>query len=217
MSTINGTKLLTNKDRDKLINFNKLSYADKSKLKESNPTKYEYLIYLREQDAENKKVISHFQYRKSTSIYNKRLIKSINPAFFITIKYIDNVAVSHERAQHLFEGIRYELTKDRPYKLIHYIEQGQDKSFHSHIFLSSLKGKHKPNQIVWLSARLEEYAQTNRFSIANGSDDNPSILVELFDQEVLNIPKEKRSHYVNKTSNRNYLSLDINNSYITPC
>jgi hypothetical protein len=215
INRIDGTKLLTNRDKDKLGKFNNSSYMDKMKLKESNPTKYQYLIHLKEQDAENKKVISHLQYRKSVSIYNKQLVQSINPVFFVTIKYVDNVAFSPERVQHLFEGIKYEITREKPYRIIHYIEMGEDGSFHSHLFLSSLKHKQKPNQMKWLSAKLDEFVQTNKYSIATGSDDNPSVLVELYDAD--STKPNTRSHYVNKTSNRQYLSVDLTNSDITIC
>jgi hypothetical protein len=39
MNRINGTKLLTQRDKDKLLKFNNLSYTDKLKLKQNNPTK----------------------------------------------------------------------------------------------------------------------------------------------------------------------------------
>lgn len=215
MNSVTGTKLLTQREKSRLERFNDLSYVDKMKLKQSDPIKYEYLIHLKEQDLENKVVISHKQYRKSVSIYNRQLVNSIDPAFFITIKYIDSVATYPERVIKLFEGIKYSITKDRPYKLIHYIEEGQDGSYHSHVFLSSIKHKQKQSQIKWLSAKFDDFIKFNKYSIANGSDDNPAVLVELFDNEILNIPKSNRSHYVNKTSNRNYLSLDIENSNIT--
>jgi hypothetical protein len=214
MNSITGTKLLTQREKMKLERFNDLSYVGKMKLKQSDPIKYEYLIHLKEQDLENKIVISHKQYRKSVSIYNRQLVNSIDPAFFITIKYIDSVAATPDRVIKLFGGIKYSITKDRPYKLIHYIERGQDGSYHSHAFLSSIKSKHRPTQIKWLKAKFDEFIKFNKYSIANGSDDNPAVLVELFDDEILNIPKSNRSHYVNKTSNRNYLSLDLTNSDI---
>jgi hypothetical protein len=212
MTTINGTKLLTQRDKDKLGKFNLLSYTDKSKLKQNNPTKYQYLISLRIQDLENRKVISHLQYRKEVSNYNKQIVNSIDPVFFITMKYIDSVAISHERVQHLFEGIKHELTREKPYKLIHYIEKGQDSSYHSHLFLSSIKHKQKHTQMVWLQSKLDEYAQTNKFSIATGSDKNPSVLVELYNADTSR--PNTRSHYVNKTSNRQYFSLDLKNTDI---
>jgi hypothetical protein len=213
---MNGTKILSIIDKNRLAKFNLLSYNSKQQLKISNPTKYATLIHLSEQQYENNKIISHLQYRKSVNQYNKKLIDSINPAFFITIKYIDQIATSPERVIKLFEQIKYEIQRTRPYKFVHYIEQGQDKSYHSHVFVSSIKHKQKHTQIDWLKAKLNEYAETNRFSIATGSEDNPSILVEIFEQADWNRPNT-RSHYCSKTTHRQYLSLDIENSYLPKC
>jgi hypothetical protein len=214
---VTGTRLLTIREKNRLEKFNELSYVNKMKLKQDNITKYLNCIYLKEQNYENKVVISHQQYRKSTSLYNRKLVNSIYPAFFITIDYIDSIASSPERVIKLFEGIKYSITKDNDYKLIHYIEMGADNSCHSHLFLSSLKSKHKSKQIKSLQSKFDDFIKINKFGIANGSDDNPSVLIELFDDGILNIPKSRRSHYVNKTSNRNYLSLDLENSYIPKC
>jgi hypothetical protein len=213
-NTITGTKLLSHREQNQLKKFNNLSYSDKQQLKYSNPEKYLKCIQLIEQQHENQKIISHHQYRKSASIYNKKIVESINPAFFITIKYIDSIATSHERVVKLFEGIKYHITKDKPCKLIHYIEKGQDNSYHSHIFVSSLKHKQKPKQLKWLHDKFNEFIAVNKFSIATGSMDNPSVLLELFDEEILNKPKSSRNHYVSKQNTRQYLSIDITNSDI---
>lgn len=210
---INGTKILSTIDKNRLAKFNLLTYNERQNLKQNNPTKYADYIYLKEQQHENEKVISHQQYRKSTNQYNKQLIESISPAFFITIKYIDQIATSPERVIKLFCSFKYELARAKPYKFVHYIEKGIGGSYHSHVFCSSIKHKQKHTQIEWMKATLTEYSQTNRFSIATGSEDNPSILVELFEQAEWNKPNT-RNHYCSKTSTRQYLSLDIENSDI---
>jgi hypothetical protein len=206
---ITGYRKLTLAENRNLSKFNSLNYEQKDKLKNNNYEKYQYLISLKEQSLENGIIISHNNYRKENLKYNKQIVESINPAFFITLKYIDSVATSNDKVASIFESIKYEIKRIKQYKFIHYIEQGDSGSFHSHIFVSTIKNKQKESQILWLKNQLIEYQKLNKFAIANGED---SIDVQLYDDKELKLKQKLRVSYVNKMVSRNYMSLDIKNS-----
>ena len=206
---ITGYRKLTLTENRNLSKFNSLNYEQKDKLKSYNIERYNYLIQLKEQSLENAVVISHNNYRNENLKYNKQIVESVNPAFFITLKYIDSVASSSERVASIFESIKYEITRTKQYKFVHYIEEGAGGSFHSHIFISTIKSKHKDNQILWLKSQLIEYQKLNKFAIANGED---SIDVRLYDDKELKLKQDLRVSYVNKTVSRSYMSLDITNT-----
>lgn len=203
------SKLLTTIEKEKLLNFNNLTYVTKEKLKSTNIKKYNNLILLQEKFNESKVVISHKKYKTASINYNNKIATSINPQFFITIKYIDSVASSPERVVSMFSNIKYELTRTRDYKFQHYVEQGIDGSFHSHILVSGLKNKSNELQIEWFIKQLNNYKKLNKYSITNAED---SIDVRLFNNKELAIPIAKRVSYVSKQDNRNYLSLDLINT-----
>jgi hypothetical protein len=206
---VTGYKKLTQKQRRKLDKFIILNYEKKNKLKENNVAKYNHLINLLEQSIENRALISHKNYRSENQKYDKQIVELVNPAFFISINYQDSVASTIERVASKFASIKCELRQSKDYKFVHYIEQGDNGNYHSHIFVSTIKSKRKSTQIVWLYEQLVHYQKINKFAIANGTD---SIDVRLYDDKRLNLKKELRVSYANKTSNKNHLSLDINNS-----
>lgn len=208
MDKITGFKKLASRDKARLSKFRSLTYADKEKLKLTNIEKYNHLLHLIEQDHENRTVLSHNQYRNSTNILSRKIVKSVNPAFFITIKYIDRIAIDPERVSKIFGDIKHEIQRTRNYKFVHYIEQGNDKSYHSHIFVSNLKNKQKPKQIEWLKEKLVELQNTDKYSIANAES---SVKVDLYDDVEKNLPVSKRTSYVVKQDRKQYLSLDITN------
>jgi hypothetical protein len=215
MSKISGFRKLTKREDIQLSKFNKLTYSEKEKIRLGDPNKYQSLISLVEQHNENQVIISHKQYRKSIDNYNHNIVKSINPIFFITIKYIDGAAIDVNRVGKAFENIKYELTRSNNYKFIHYIEKGKDGTYHSHIFISGIKGKHKNLQLKHLEATIKNYQRLNKFSISNADS---SIDVRLFNDEIFNhdnkFTTKSRSNYCTKQVTKQYLSLDIQNSDI---
>jgi hypothetical protein len=209
MTEVAGFKKLISRDEAKLSKFRSSTYADKEKLKLTNIEKYNHLLHLIEQDHENKTVLSHHQYRNSTAIFSREIAESINPAFFVTIKYIDRIATDPERVSKIFGDIKYEIQRTKDYKFLHYIEQGSDKSYHSHIFISNLKNKQKSKQIEWLKGKLIELQDTSKYSIANAES---SVKVDLYDDVEKNLSVRRRTNYVVKQDRKQYLSLDITNS-----
>ena len=180
-------------------------------LRLNNPKRYNNLIKLQEQYNESQIVISHQKYRKESFIYNKEITTSINPAFFITLKYIDKIASSPERVESMFANIKYALTegKGKDYRFIHHSERGLSGSYHSHIFVSSIKNKSKQKQIEWFIEQLNDFKKLSKYSIATAND---SIDVRLFDNKELNLSPTLRTNYVEKTDTRQYNSLDIFNT-----
>lgn len=204
-------KKLTTIEKAKLVKFAQLSYSDKEKLKLNNHIRYNNLILLQERFNESKIVISHQKYRQASSTYNHKITASINPSIFITIKYVDSIAKTPERVIAIFSDIKEYLKRDsKDYQFQHHIEKGADSnSYHSHLFVSSLKNKQKQKQIEYFINELENYRKLNKISIANGYD---SIDVRIFDKKELNLPTATRVNYVGKQDTRQYFSLDISSN-----
>lgn len=203
---MNNLKNLTYIEKERLIKFQNLTYIEKEKLKATNSKRFNNLIKLQERQNESLVIISHQKYRRSSSEYNNKITTSINPAFFISIKYIDSVATTPERVISMFSNIKYQLTRTKDYKFQHHVEKGLDGSYHSHLFVSSLKNQSKQKQINWFICELEKYRIKNKYSISNSND---SIDVQIFDNKELNLPPSLRTSYIRKQDNRSYLSLDI--------
>ena len=95
----------------------------------------------------------------------------------------------------------------------HHIEKGLDGSYHSHVFVSSLKNKDKQAQIEWFDKELKDYRNLNKFSICNGCN---SIDVREFNNKELNLQATLRTNYVSKSDTKQYLSLDISPNTSNP-
>jgi hypothetical protein len=202
----NKTKLLNNnltiEERTLLDKFDKLTYEQKKNLKMVAEDEYKDCIHLLEKSYEAKIPITHKKYRVGSLETANRMIKEVNPKFLITLKYVETTANDYDRVIKVFSNIKDLLCTDTDYRLIHYIEFGEDRSMHSHCLISSTKGISETKQIEYFNKMLKRYKSDNKYGIANG---RKSIHVKRF------VPKVHPG-YFNKDSKLSFLSIDLTNT-----